>query len=118
MPLGKKGILTLESRCSGRIGRTTLTAPYKGSTEVNDGFKPFLFKEADNSTGLFMHPMDHRLINHTNQIADLRREITALKEEKLKLKTFEWHHVTASLGISSTAIIIILVIFSVKYCKK
>ena len=41
--------------------------------------EPFLFKEPDNSTGQFIHPMDHKLINHTNQIADLRREITALK---------------------------------------
>ena len=51
-------------------------------------------KKQIDSTGLFMHAIDHRLFNHTNQIADLRREIAALEEETLKLKTLEWHHVT------------------------
>ena len=63
--------------------------------------------------------MDHSLINHTNQIAALLCEITASKKEKLKLKSLEWHHVTAHilLGTSSIAIII-LIIFNVQYCKK
>ncbi|XP_058987780.1 uncharacterized protein LOC131806914 isoform X1 [Musca domestica] len=96
MELPKQGILTLDADCTARIGKDV-------SPDEKESIKP----------------LGNILINHHQEIDELKKFVDKLKKENVELRGLKFHHISSHVAfILVIIVIIILIILFIRRQKK
>ena len=113
MQLPQQGIFTLDADCTARIDRITLLAVHTSQSKLKNQFHNFLTKDVNLDDEGIIKPLGNVIINHDNEIAQLKGQIKDIKKENIELRGLTFHHLSehASLLLITVAIIILAIVF-------
>ncbi|XP_075167667.1 uncharacterized protein LOC142239782 [Haematobia irritans] len=110
MELPPQGILSLEADCTARIDEITLVAVHHQRNEIRSQFRSMLLKEVNPAEKGIIKPLGNVVINHHEEINQLKKVVDHLKKENIELRGLRFHHWSGHLAFILVILVLLILI--------